>query len=73
MIGFVQEHAAERTAQALQAMVPALARVLRDGELTEIPAAELVPGDVVVLDAGDAVSADCRLVEVRELAVRWRL
>ena len=69
MIGFVQEHAAERTAQALQAMVPALARVLRDGELTEIPAAELVPGDVVVLDAGDAVSADCRLVEVRELAV----
>jgi magnesium-transporting ATPase (P-type) len=68
-IGFVQEHAAEQTAQALQAMVPALARVLRDGELTEIPAVELVPGDVVVLDAGDAVSADCRLVEVRELAV----
>ncbi|HLN04645.1 MAG TPA: cation-transporting P-type ATPase, partial [Acidimicrobiales bacterium] len=69
VIGFVQEHAAERTAQALQAMVPALARVLRDGELAEVPAVELVPGDVVVLDAGDAVSADCRLVEVPELAV----
>jgi Ca2+-transporting ATPase len=69
VIGFIQEHAAERTAQALQAMVPALARVLRDGELTEVPAVELVPGDVAVLDAGDAVSADCRLVEVRELAV----
>jgi len=69
VIGFVQEHAAERTAQTLQAMVPVLARVLREGELTEVAAADLVPGDVVVLDAGDAVSADCRLVEVRELAV----
>ena len=60
-IGFAQEHSAERTAEALQAMVPRVARVLRDGLLTETGADGLVPGDVVVLESGDAVSADCRL------------
>jgi len=69
IIGFVQEHAAERTAEALQAMVPATARVIRDGELSEVPAVDLVPGDVVMLDAGDAISADCRLVEAHDLLV----
>jgi P-type Ca2+ transporter type 2C len=69
VIGFVQEHAAERTAEALQAMVPATARVIRDGELTEIAAVDLVPGDLVTLDAGDAISADCRLVETHDLQV----
>ena len=68
-IGFAQEHAAERTAEALQAMVPATARVIRDGERTEVPAADLVPGDVVVLDAGDAISADCRLIDAHDLLV----
>jgi P-type Ca2+ transporter type 2C len=68
-IGFAQEHAAERTAEALQAMVPSTARVIRDGELTEIAAVELVPGDLVVLDAGDAISADCRLTEAHDLLV----
>ena len=68
-IGFAQEHAAERTAEALQAMVPSTARVIRDGELAEIAAADLVPGDLVVLDAGDAISADCRLIEVNDLLV----
>ncbi len=69
VIGFAQEHAAERTAEALQALVPAAARVIRDGELTEIPAVDLVPGDLVVLDAGDAVSADCRLIDAHDLLV----
>jgi P-type Ca2+ transporter type 2C len=69
VIGFAQEHAAERTAEALQAMVPATARVIRDGELTEIPAVDLVTGDLVVLDAGDAISADCRLIEAHDLQV----
>ena len=68
-IGFAQEHSAERTAEALQAMVPSTARVIRDGELTEVRAADLVPGDLVVLDAGDAISADCRLIEVHDLLV----
>jgi P-type E1-E2 ATPase len=69
VIGFAQEHAAERTAEALQALVPATARVIRDGELTEIPAVDLVPGDLVMLDAGDAVSADCRLIDAHDLLV----
>ncbi len=69
LIGFFQEHSAERTAQALQAMVPHQARVLRDGELTQIPADQLVRGDLVLLDAGDEVSADCRVVESHALYV----
>jgi len=69
VIGFAQEHAAERTAEALQALVPATARVIRDGELTEIPAVDLVPGDLVMLEAGDAISADCRLIDAHDLLV----
>jgi Ca2+-transporting ATPase len=69
LIGFGQEYMAERTAEALREMVPHRARVVRDGERVEVPAAELVVGDVVVLEAGDAVSADCRVVEAHELAV----
>lgn len=69
MIGFVQEHAAERTAEALQAMVPRTARVLRAGRLTEVPAEDLVPGDVMVLEAGDAISADGRVIETHTLSV----
>ncbi|HYA52240.1 MAG TPA: HAD-IC family P-type ATPase, partial [Streptosporangiaceae bacterium] len=69
IIGFVQEHAAERTAEALQAMVPATVRVIRDGELSEVPAVDLVPGDLVRLDAGDAIPADCRLVETHDLLI----
>jgi Ca2+-transporting ATPase len=68
-IGFAQEYSAERTAETLQAMVPHTCRVLRDGERRELPAAQLVPGDMVVLEAGNAVSADCRLVEAHELSV----
>ena len=69
LIGFVQEHAAERTAEALQAMVPHAARVLRGGELAEIGAEDLVPGDVMVLEAGDAVSADARVIEAHALSI----
>jgi calcium-translocating P-type ATPase len=68
-IGFGQEYAAERTAEALQAMVPRAARVLRDGVRVEVPAADLVVGDVLVLEAGDAVSADGRVVEAHGFAV----
>ncbi|MFE3165242.1 cation-translocating P-type ATPase [Streptomyces sp. NPDC059224] len=68
-IGFTQEYSAERTAESLQAMVPHTCRVLRDGEPRELPARELVPGDLVLLEAGDAVPADCRLVEAHEVAV----
>ncbi|HXM57859.1 MAG TPA: cation-transporting P-type ATPase [Candidatus Dormibacteraeota bacterium] len=68
-IGFLQEYSAERTAEALRALVPEVARVVRDGELAEVPARALVPGDLVVLEAGDSVSADCRVLEASQLSV----
>ena len=69
VIGFFQEYSAERTAEALQAMVPRVSRVIRGGDRIEIAAHELVPGDLVALEAGDAISADARLVEAYDLSV----
>lgn len=69
VIGFFQEYSAERTAEALQALVPKACRVIRDGERVEIPARELVPGDVLALEAGDAISCDARVVEAHDLSV----
>ncbi|NBM15737.1 cation-translocating P-type ATPase [Streptomyces sp. GC420] len=60
-IGYLQERRAERSLEALQRMLVATARVRRDGEVREIPARALVPGDVVLLEAGDRVPADGRL------------
>jgi len=68
-IGFAQEYSAERTVATLRAMVPARCRVLRDGQRQEVPVSDVVTGDVVVLEAGDAVPADCRFVEVHSVAV----
>ncbi len=68
-IGFAQEYSAERTVQTLQAMVPAACRVLRDGQRQEVAVRDVVPGDVVVLEAGDAVPADCRFVDAYVVAV----
>jgi P-type Ca2+ transporter type 2C len=69
VIGFAQEYSAERTVQALQAMVPRTGRVLRDGQRREEPVARLVPGDVIAVEAGDAVPADARLVESHGLSL----
>ncbi|MBI3936147.1 MAG: cation-translocating P-type ATPase [Betaproteobacteria bacterium] len=63
MIGFIQEYRAERAMVALKKLAAATARVLRDGAVSEVPAAALVPGDVVLLDAGGVVPADLRLLE----------
>lgn len=67
-IGFFQEYRAEKATEALQKLVPANAKVMRNGELTIISATELVPGDVMVLEEGDAISADARLVRQFEMA-----
>ncbi len=64
-----QEYSAERTAEAWAAMVPTVAHVIRDGETIDVPTTGLVPGDMLVLGAGDAVPADSRLVEAHQLAV----
>ena len=69
VFGFVQDYRAERSMAALRAMATPDATVVRGGEEQTIPAEELVPGDVVVLTAGDAVPADARVLESQALSV----
>lgn len=69
ILGFVQEYRAERAIEALRQMAAPTATVLRDGEEIEIPARELVPGDVTLLRAGDKVPADARLIEAINLQI----
>ncbi|WP_437878004.1 cation-translocating P-type ATPase [Sorangium sp. So ce513] len=68
-IGFFQELRAGKAIEALAGMVPQSATVVRDGQRCVIPAADVVPGDVIVLEAGDKVPADARLLSVRNLHV----
>ena len=69
VIGFFQEGKAEAALDAIRNMLSHTAAVLRDGRRREIPAEELVPGDIVFLASGDKVPADLRLVEARSLRV----
>jgi Ca2+-transporting ATPase len=65
-IGFVQGYMAERSTRMLQKLVPHNARVLRDGEEMSISTIDLVPGDIILLEEGDDVPADARLVRAYE-------
>ncbi|MFT3717258.1 HAD-IC family P-type ATPase [Pseudorhodoferax sp.] len=69
IVGFVQEGKAEQALDALRAMLAPSARVLREGRRLAVPVAGLVPGDVVLLEAGDRVPADLRLLRARGLLV----
>ncbi len=69
IVGFVQEYRAEKAMDALKRMTSPSTRVVRGGETALVPAAELVPGDLVRLDAGDVVTADLRLVEAQSLRI----
>jgi magnesium-transporting ATPase (P-type) len=69
VIGFVQEGKAEKALQAIRHLLSPHAVVLRDGRQHDIDAAELVPGDVVLLASGDSLPADVRLVQSRNLRV----
>lgn len=69
VLGFVQDYRAERAVAALRALAAPHASVRRGGAASEVPASELVPGDIVLLDAGRIVPADLRLVEVAHLRV----
>ncbi len=67
VLGFWQERGAADAIQKLLAVVQIKASVLRDGTEQEIPIEEVVPGDLVVLRAGDIIPGDCRLVEIQDL------
>jgi Ca2+-transporting ATPase len=69
ILGFWQEHRAERILDALKGMLAQQARVRRDGASRDIAAEDLVPGDLVLLEAGDRVPADGRLVAAHRLEV----
>jgi len=69
LLGFIQEYRAERAIEALQKMAAPTANVLRDGEEINVPARDLVPGDVVILHTGDRIPADARLLEAVNLQV----
>ena len=69
LLGFVQEYRAERATDALRRMAAPTATVLRDGEECEVPARQIVPGDVILLRAGDRVPADARIVESVNLQI----
>ena len=69
LLGFVQEYRAERAIEALKQMAAPTAAVVRDHEEQSIPAHELVPGDIILLRAGDKIPADARLIEAINLQV----
>ncbi len=69
VLGFVQEFRAERSLRALKALSAPTAKVIRDGIVQQLPASELVPGDIVVLESGDRIPADVRWIEAASLYV----
>ncbi|MBW8381560.1 MAG: HAD-IC family P-type ATPase, partial [Youngiibacter sp.] len=69
VLGIYQEGKAEKSVEALQKMSAPNAKVIRDGKQSEVPASLVVPGDIVVLEAGDIVPADVRLIESSNLKI----
>ena len=69
VLGVLQESKAEAAIEALQTMTAATCKVLRDGKMAVLPSDALVPGDVVLLEAGDAVPADGRIIESASLKI----
>jgi Ca2+-transporting ATPase len=67
--GFMQEYKAEKAVQALREMAAPRAKVVREGVAEEVDARELVPGDIILLEEGDKVPADARLIEAEDLEV----
>ena len=69
VMGVVQEAKAEKSIESLKKMTPQKAKVVRDGKSKEVNAEDLVPGDIIVLEAGNFVPADCRILENYQLKV----
>jgi len=69
ILGFIQEYRTERTLEALKNLAAPMAKVIRDGKEKTIPAEEIVPGDLIVIETGDRVPADAVLIEANSLQV----
>jgi Ca2+-transporting ATPase len=69
LLGFFQEYKAEKAMEALQRISAPTAKVMRDGKEQKIPAREVVPGDILLLEAGDIVPADSRIIEESSLQI----
>ncbi len=69
IMGVIQEAKAEKSIEALKQMTPPKAKVIREGKTHEINAQDLVPGDLIILEAGNYVPADCRLIETFNLKI----
>lgn len=69
ILGFVQEFRAEKSMEALKKLTVPVAKVLRDGKIKEISSEQLVPGDIVLIESGDSIPADGRLIELVNLQV----
>jgi P-type Ca2+ transporter type 2C len=72
ILGYVQESRAEQALAALKRMSAPKVRVLRDSKISEIDGRELVPGDLIYLEAGNQLAADARLIEAVQLQIRRR-
>ena len=69
VLGVIQESKAEKAVEALQKMSAATTKVLRDGKVEVVKSEDLVVGDVILLDAGDAIPADCRIFECASMKI----
>lgn len=67
IVGFVQEYRAERSLQSLKKMIVQTSKVFRDGELKQINSSGLVPGDIILIEEGDKIPADARVIEAKNL------
>jgi magnesium-transporting ATPase (P-type) len=67
LLGFIQEGKAEKALDSIRNMLSAHARTILEGETRQLPAEEVVPGDIVLLESGDKIPADLRLTEVKNL------
>ena len=69
VLGVIQEAKSEQALEALQEMSAAQSKVIRDGKMVHMASSDLVPGDVVLLEAGDSVPADCRVIESASMKI----
>jgi Ca2+-transporting ATPase len=68
IIGFTQQFKAEKAISNLKKLIVPMSKVIREGEVKEIPSKELVPGDIIILSAGDKINADARIIESENAA-----